>query len=58
MLTFIYIKNMDIKTEWTVYLNLIETPPPNYQVLIRKVEKILFNFNLKELNNSVFATYG
>lgn len=57
MLTFIYIKNMDIKTEWTVYLNLIEKNP-TYQVLIRKVEKILFNFNLKELNNSVFATYG
>lgn len=31
---------MDIKTEWTVYLNLIEKNP-NYQVLIRKVEKNL-----------------
>lgn len=31
---------MDIKTEWTVYLNLIEKTP-NYEVLIRKVEKNL-----------------
>lgn len=46
---------MDIKTEWTVYLNVIEKKPPK---LSSSNKKSTENCYLKEINNGVFATYG